>query len=354
MKTALSLVISYLSFCAFGIVICGFLYMVCEGLVTFVVGHPMSFFSLDFFKKGLVFSTPAVCVLAHIRLILKVLKINSSKKVRVSEVDRNLVIGLLVLMLSTSLSWFVLFPAVINFANSQHNSGIVKMNPVSTGYFRESDSGLVYYYTDVHDDGTADGIVFDTNKAESGNPDVVQFSNLTTASVSAYPYSDVLVKNAIQTPEGVSDVFTVYTTILRNARKSWNDGLPSWLVFSSFALVLVSMYGFQFSSSWRLINSVFIFIVAAFAIFLNYLYFVGKLPSFVMDLDYSVPVFVNSALLFVNLAMFVVFTAFGIAMCVYRRRKAKRAALLEGADAGYDDEVDAEEEGEDDSAFEGE
>ena len=76
--------------------------------------------------------------------------------------------------------------------------------------------------------------------------------------------------------------------------------------------------------------------------------------SFVMDLDYSVPVFVNSALLFVNLAMFVVFTAFGIVMCVYRRRKAKRAALLEKTDGGYDDGVDAEEEGEDDSAFEGE
>ncbi len=353
MKTALSLVISYLAFCVFGIALCAFLYMVCEGLVTFVVGQHMSFFSLDFFKKGLVFSIPAVCVVAQLRLILRVLKINRAKKARIAEIDRNLVVGLLLHMLFCSLSWFVLFPAVADFAASQMNSGIVAINPVSTGYFRENDSGIIYYYTEVHSDGSADGLLFDTNKKEPTSVDVVQFKNLTTAGVSAYPYSDVLVRNAIHAPKGVSDSFDVYSTILRMGKKSWEKGLPSWLSFASLGLVIVSIYGFQFASSWRLINSIFTFLVAAFAAFMNYLYYVGKLPSFVMDLDYSLPMFDKAALLLMNFSMFVFFSAFGIVMCVYRRRKAKAAVqdYYEDEDADEDEEkVEVDES----SGFEGE
>ncbi len=357
MKTALSLVISYLCLCVFGVALCGFLYMVCEGLVTFVVGQQMSFFSLDFFKKGLVFSTPAVFTVAQLRLILKVLKINSAKKKHIAEIDRNLVVGILLHMLLISLSWFLVFPAIINFADSQSNSYVVTMNPVSTGYFRENDSGIIYYYNDVHSDGTADGLIFDTNKKDSTSLDVVPFKNLPTAGVSAYPYSDVLVKNAIQTPKGVSDVFNVYSTMLRMAKKSWNSGLSSWLVFASLALVIVSIYGFQFASSWRLINSIFTFLVAGFAIFMNYLYYVGKLPSFVMDLDYSLSMFESGVLLLMNISMFVIFAAFGIVMCIYRRRKAISSLqnyYEDDEESLKENENEVEDEDDGSSGFEGE
>lgn len=336
MKTALNLLISYLSICICGIALCALLYMVCEGLGASVVGQPMLFFSFALFKKGLIFSTPIVCVFTNMHMILKVLRINTSRKHSVASIDRNLVVGFLFYLLVTAVSWFVLFPLAISLGDSFSASGAVSMNQASTGYFRKADSGIIYFYTKVHENGKADGVLYDTYSKDSTSSDAVSFSELSTSSVASYPYSDVLVKNAIKTPKDISYCLKIYQTIVRQAKASWGKGMFSWILFSSIALALVSMFGLQFTSSWRLLNTLGIFLATACVFFLNYLYYADMMPNFFMDLDYLVKFVEHSSVVIMNLLIFALCTVFGIIMCVHRRRIAQRHAAEEA-------EIDEEE-----------
>lgn len=324
MKTALTLLISYLSICICGIALCGLLYMVCEGLGASVVGQPMLFFSFVLFKKGMLFSSPIVFAFTNMHMILKVLRINTSRKHTVAFVDRNLVVGFLCYLLFTSVTWFVFFPLSISFGDGFFGAGSVEMNRASTGYFRKSESGIVYFFTKVHENGKADGILYDTNAKKSTNSDVIAFTDIPSSSVSSYPYSDVLVKNAIKTPKIVTYCLKVYQTLVGESKISWNNGIFSWILYSSMALALVSIFGLQFTSSWRLLNTLGIFIATACVFFLNYLCYADMMPNFFMDLDYLLKFIDHASVVIMNFLIFALCTAFGIIMCIYRRRIALR------------------------------
>ncbi len=305
--------------------------MICEGLNFFVVGQTFDIFSFGLFMHGVYFSIPGVCVLVHLFSILRVIRLRNANR------SGNFVPAFVAYLVLGLVTWCLIFPQTISLAYGieDANKSIVA-NKISTGYFRENGGG-VYYYSRVHDNGDADGLFIDSKGYTGLNGSVTPFINSNTKIVSADPFVDILVRNAINKPKVVSYPVKVYSTILDVAKKSWNGGKFAWLCFSTIGLALISIYGVQFGSSWNMVNVVFVLLTGVAIVFLNFILHTLELPAFVINNLDKLPFLIqlegsvlNPLAVYMNVLLSFFFGATGFVLAIFRIRKIKKGVFVEG------------------------
>lgn len=318
MKKAFHIILIYLLVCVFGTVALAALFMFNQDLMSYVADVPSKLFSLDSFLLGICVSFPFAASLSLVAVIFHTIKN-----------PKNQIAGLAAYIVLGALTWLVLIPvSVKNFSSfeSSEPSGIqLQAGKTSSGLFRK-DEGGVFYYSRILDDGNADGIFIDTSDYIGGKQKITSFYDSPVNNEPAYPFSDILIKDSLQPPKHVTYPLEIYTSLLTAAENSEKSGFLGWLFFASFALALLSAYGTQFFSGWRICSALYVLIISAFVVFVNYFYYMGFLPSFLAQFDalfkktFSVD---NAFIVFANLLISAVLILLGIFTGIYRKKKSE-------------------------------
>lgn len=317
MKKAFHIILIYLLVCVFGTAALAALFMFNLDLMSYVADVPSKLFSLNSFLFGICVSFPFAAALSLVAAVFYTIKKPGSQ-----------IAGLVSYVVLGALTWLVLIPVsvkkVSDFESSE--SGIhFQAEKTSSGLFRK-DAGGVFYYSRILDNGNADGIFIDTSGYVGGKEKIKSFYDSPVNNESAYPFSDVLIKNSLKPPKYVTYPLEIYTSLLTAAENSEKSGVLGWLFFASFGLALLSVYGTQFFSSWRICSALYVIIISVFVVFMNYFYYMGFLPSFLTQFDalfkktFSAE---NAFIVFLNLLISVILILLGIFMGIYRKKKSE-------------------------------
>ena len=312
MKRALYFAIIYLASMLVGTIAFATLFMFSCNLNMFVTGQSVSFFSLHFFMTGILLSIPLVCILIQILLILYIIR---HPKCQLVSLIMYLVFGFV--------SWIFVIPMDLKLVSRYESDDVLaRVETSSTGVFRKESNG-VYYFTRIGDDGSADGLFFDTTGYLGQEDTVVPLFNVPVKNESAFPYSDILIKNSLQPNQLVTYPLSIYNALLTSAQYSASLGFWAWLAFASMGLALLSVYGTQFMSSWKLANVACVIISAVVVLLINYFYYMNILPDILKELAGRLSNFTglkDPLIVLINLIITVLCIAVGIFMGIYRLR----------------------------------
>ena len=312
MKRALYFAVIYLASMFVGTIVFATIFMFSCNLNMFVTGLPVSFFSLHFFMTGTLLSIPLVCILIQILLILYVIRHPGCQ-----------ILSLIIYAVFGLVSWIFIIPMDLKLI-SRYESDVVSSRIVasSTGIFRKESNG-VYYYTRINEDGTADGLFIDTTGYTGQEGAVVPLFDIPVKNESAFPYSDILIKNSLQPPLLVTYPLSVYNALLTAAQYSASLGFLAWLAFASMGLALLTIYGTQFLSSWKLANVACVITSAFVILFINYLYYMNILPDILKELAEKLSNLTglkDPLIVLINVIIALLCTGAGIFMGIYRLR----------------------------------
>ena len=288
------------------------LFMFSCNLNMFVTGLPASFFSLNFFVTGIFISIPLVCITIQLLLILYVIRH-----------PRCQLISLFIYILFGALSWLVIIPTDLKLI-SRYESDTIKtrVEATSPGIFRKEESG-VYYYSKINPNGTAEGIFLDTTGFLGQEGAALPLFNEPVKNESSFPYSDILIKNSLQPPQLVTYPLSIYNALLTAAQYSVSQGFLAWLTFATLGLALLSVYGIQFVSSWKLANVAYVICSAMAVLLVNYLHYMNLMPSVLKEIAASLSRLTgikDSLLIAINLAITALCAASGTFMGIYRNK----------------------------------
>lgn len=314
MKRALSLLIIYFSVVFVGTLLLGLFFMVCADLTVLVAGQKIIVFNLDFFIKGILIAFPLMAAFAPMFLIFFMVRHPSEY---ISSLITYVVLG--------AITWLLLIPGGLKIYENIEMYDNKISESTTTGIFREEESGI-FYYSRILENGNADGLYIDSPGFYGLEGSVIPFYDIPVSKDSAYPYSDSIIKKAITPPAMVSYPLSVYNAILTAAAHAISSGYLKWLCFSAFGLALLSVFSVQFSSSWKLANSLCIIFAILVICFSNFVYYMGMIPRLFFEFNgkLSSALHVEDALiLLVNLIFTVILLFWGIGMGLYRTRKVK-------------------------------
>lgn len=310
MKRVLYFAFVYLASMLTGTLAFAMLFMFSCNLSMFVTGLEASFFSLHFFMTGILISLPLVCVLVQVLLIFFLVR---HPKKKLTSFFLYLFFGLL--------SWLVFIPTDLKLISRYESDSIVsRVQSTSSGIFRKEDNG-VYYFSRINEDNTADGVFIDTDGYFGTEGAVIPFFDSPVSNESAFPYSDILIKNSLQPPYIVTFPLSIYNALLTAAGYSISLGFLAWLAFASFGLALLSVYGLQFASSWKLANVACILTAVLLIVLVNYFYYMNILPEVLREISAKLAQFSgikDSLIILVNLIVSALLIVFGVLMGLYR------------------------------------
>ncbi|MBQ4378803.1 MAG: hypothetical protein II821_06370 [Treponema sp.] len=310
MKRILTLAVIYIASMFLGMVVFATLFMFSCNLTSFVTGVESSFFSVHFFMTGLFLSVPLVCILVHLLFVFYQIR-HPQKQI----------LSLVVYVVLGALSWLVVIPADLKLISRYESDTISsRVEASSAGVFRKEESG-VYYYSRITEDGRADGIFFDTTGYLGKEGVVVPLYDVSVKNESAFPYSDILIKNSLQPSKLVTYPLAVYNSLLTSALYSSSLGFLAWLAFASMGLALLSAYGLQFGSSWKLANVSFVICTAIVILFVNFLYYMNVMPDIFKEIAVKLSELTGAKdplIILINLIFTALFTVFGVFMGLYR------------------------------------
>lgn len=310
MKRALYLAVIYLASMFVGTLVFATLFMFSCNLTMFVTGLPSSFFSLHFFMTGILLSLPLVCIIVEILLVLYLIRH-----------PKHQLISLIMYVVFGVATWLVLIPTDFKLI-SRYESDVVssRIEASSAGVFRKESNG-VFYFSKINEDKTADGVFLDTTGYLGQEGAVLPLFNFSVKTESAYPYSDIIIKNSLQPSSLVIYPFSVYNAIITAGQYSASLGFFAWLAFASLGLALLSVYGIQFASSWKLANVACVITAAAAIIMINYFYYMNFLPDVLKEVASKLAEFSglkDPLIILINIILSIIFIGFGVFMGIYR------------------------------------
>ena len=318
MKRVLYFAVIYAVSFLIGTLVFATLFMFSCNLTMFVTGLPGSFFSLDFFLHGVLLSVPLVCVVIQILLILYLIRHPNCQ-----------LISFVLYVVFGLFAWLLLIPADMRLIEKYESDTIIsRVNTTSAGFFRKEESG-VFYYSRIESDGTADGLFLDTTGSLGQEGAVLPLFNVPVKNESAFPYSDILIKNSLEPSPLVVYPLSVYNALLTAGTYCASVGFLTWLGFATLGLALLSIYGFQFLSSWKMANVSVVLTAAALVVFVNYLYYMNILPSSIKNMNARLSQFLgltDAMIIFANIVIAFVFIVTGTFMGIYRL---KGSSILE-------------------------
>lgn len=315
MKKALTIISLYILICVFGTAVLAALFMFDADMHSYVTGLPSKLFSLKEFLYGAAVCLPLCGCLALMAVVLLMAG------------DReNQIVSLVLYILLGVFTWLVLIPFSLGSLPDlklESENAALRRNETSAEIFRKYDDGI-YYNSRILPGGTADGIFIDTSES-AGEKEFKSYYDSPVSNDAAFPYSDILVKDALEPPKYVSYPVALYMSLLSAAENSRAKGFLSWLFFASFGLALLSTYGLHYLSSWRLFSVFAVAIGQILIIFINYFYFMGFIPSGLKELESMLSKVIpadNSLVLVVNFLIAALLAVFGFFMGIYRSQKA--------------------------------
>ncbi|MBQ0050966.1 MAG: hypothetical protein KBT11_02755 [Treponema sp.] len=321
MRKTLTFILIYVLASLVGTAIFATLFMFNTDMMLYVTDTNSPLFSLDYFLYGASLAYPLVGVGVMVALVLVMIR-NSKNQIPC-------LIAYIVLGLFT---WTVAIPFSLKQAEKQ--DGLLEniaVKATSAGIFRGDASG-VFYYSRILEDGKADGIFIDTTGYLGKDDGFITFYDTPINNASAYPYSDILIKRAVQPSNFVVFPLSIYSSILTSATHYNGMGFLFWLCFASMGLAMLSTYGIQFFSEWKLSSGMFvIFTVLAIAVG-NFHFYMDIMPKFIKDFSRVMAENTgvdNAFIVAVNLIVAVVFTLLGIVMSIYRRKKGEVEVVQE-------------------------
>ncbi len=312
MKRVIYFAAIYLASFLTGTFVFALLFMFSCNLTMFVADTPMNFFSMHFFMTGIFMSVPLVCVLIQILLILYLIRH-----------PKNQLISLIMYLIFGLFSWLIVIPADLRLI-SRYDSDVVssRVEASSAGVFRQEETGVTYY-SRIDQNKLGEGLFFDTMGFHGDKGTVEPFFDIPVKNESAFPYSDILIKNSLQPSPIVTFPLSVYNALLTAGRHSASIGIMAWLFFASMGLALLSVYGLQFASSWKLANVVYVVIFSALIVLFNYFGYMNYFPDVLKEVAASLSKILpikNPLVVLVNGMISVLFTVFGVFMGIYRLR----------------------------------
>lgn len=312
MKRALYFAIIYLASLLVGTLIFATLFMFSCNLTMFVTGVHSSFISLHFFMAGILLSFPLVCVITQVLLVLYLIRH-----------PQQFVLSLILYVVFGLASWLALIPTDLRLiARYESDTVSARVEATSAGVFRKEESG-VFYYSRIAEDGTADGLFFDTTGSFGLEGTVRPLFGIPVKNESAFPYSDVLIKNSLEPSELVTHPLSVYNALLTAAGYSASLGFFAWLGFASLGLALLAVFGIQFTSSWKLANVVCVITAATAIVLINYLYYMNILPELLRELAAKLSQLSgikDPLIILANIVISALLILFGTFMGIYRLR----------------------------------
>lgn len=312
MKKSFTLIGLYFLLLVFGTALFASIFMISADLTTVVTGQNISFFSLPFFLEGIQLSFPLACMVSFVLLIMYLIR-HPGKQI--AAMITYAVLGIL--------TWTVMLPIDLkSFETSDDVVAKARKLTTSTGVFRKEGRG-VYLFTNINEDGTVAGVYIDVNGFSDPDGNVLTFERLEVQNENAFPYSDVLIKDSIQPPQFVTYPLAVYSSILIAAENSCSKGFFSWLCFASIGFALLSVYGIQFFSSWKLASALNVLTAALVIVFINYFYYIDFYPNALKEFSNFLSKYltVNDPLIvFINILLGILMILYGIAMGFYRNK----------------------------------
>ena len=313
MKRALYFAVIYLSALILGTLIFATLFMFSNNLNMFVTGLPSSFFSLHHFMNGIFLSIPLACIVIQILLILYVIRH-----------PRNQLVSMLMYIIFSMLSWLLIIPADLKLINLYESDlEHSRTESTSAGIFRKEGNGI-YYFSRVNDDKSVDGLFLDTTGFLGQEGAAIPLFNAKVSNESAFPYSDIIIKNSLQPSQLVTYPLSVYHALLTVAIHNVSEGFFPWISFAAIGLALMSLYALQFASSWKLANVTCTVFCAMGILFLNYLYYMNIFPSILIELGSKLSSLTGAKdpmIHLVNIIIFLLMLGFGIFMAIYRNNQ---------------------------------
>lgn len=244
MRTVLQVLISYIILCLVGVVLTSGLFMVYIGCMGYVVGQPLNLFSWGALKAGLDNSLPLVVIFIPMFLTLSIIR--HSKK--------NRLWGIITIIVLSAASWCVGMPAYMKYVKSTTDVIQLDKKQLSPGYFRLS-GNTIYYFTNVDDSGSAEGILIDTSNT---GIEVKKFEIIKNQKVEipgSGHFSDILVKRTVEFPMLLRMCFGDLYFLSKGADRALNQSYVAWLFFCLFGLALTFVFALAGISRWRLINA---------------------------------------------------------------------------------------------------
>lgn len=329
MKTVFYTISYYVLTVLLGSLAAALVYMVCCDLTVLVAGEKLVFFCGDFFFRGIFASFPLVVCIALFLVVFYGIR----------HLKKNLWI-MCTYVLLCALSWLLLIPLMFNLeqAYKEKYSTEYEISNLSPGFFRK-DSGGIFYFSRVSDDGKADGLFIDLSGITGEAGTVSRFSGMKTLSDEKEfksEFADSVIRDSTKLPFAVSAPLNVYLILLEKARTAWAGGCARYVMFLAFALALSASASLQYVSTWRLVNGLISVLAGAAVCVFNYAYYLGfvfKTAAVSWDAYFSsIAVGKNGfwesllssggiLLAVVNLAFFVILLASGIFLYIFKGKK---------------------------------
>ena len=313
MKKALTLLLIYFLICLLGTSALATLFMFNADSMHYVIDVPSSLFSLETFLYGMSIAFPLVSIASLVSLVLIMVRN-----------QKNQLPCFITYIILSALTWIVFIPFSLTqlsvYDSAEHEQTEQK---TSAGIFRPDSNGILYY-SRVLENGNTDGIFIDSSGYLGQEGNIISFYDSPVRNSQAYPYSDVLIKNALQPPLTVTYPLSLYISLLTSALHYNESGFLAWLCFASLGLAFASIYSFQYFSEWKLSSALSVLIAAAFIIFINYFCYMDYLPAALKQFGKMLSDFTsaeNPLVIVLNLITAIVFSIYGIIMKIYRLKK---------------------------------
>ena len=206
-----------------------------------VAGAQVQIFNLKFFLDGVFIFSPAILILSGVLTCAYLIRHPPTSA-----------FPTIIYMIIYAVFWIILMPLNFKLADKfslsqsqETGSSVVKL---SDGFFRETDEGYIYYYTNVSDKNVVEGACI----APKDNQSVYSFTDIQLPA--ARDFSDPLIKKTVQMPEVLQVLSRWFNSFMVIARTSYTEGTLAWLCFASVGLALLSVVGLRQLSKWRLMN----------------------------------------------------------------------------------------------------
>lgn len=313
MKNSLCLIIAYIIICLGGALACAALYMIYCDCTYLIAGTKIPLASQYFFLRGFFLASPVCAALAPYFMILYMIR----------HVEK-FFLPLIIFVALSVVSFLLLIPSLLNLGSYYDTAFVPEKvsEQLTPGYFRSQDSS-VFYYTSVHDDGTADGLQIATRGIESTLNAITVFERQPLQKFNSEPFADILIAQSMPTSPLLNVLFVKICEFVQQAFKILQTGYFNWICFCSMGLALITSAAFIRATYWRLLNVLLVCIGNCAIFVFNYLCHctqsLASLGSFIHNLPFSsaVPYPVP---FFGNVLIAIVFAVLGIIMFSVHRK----------------------------------
>ena len=308
-KQGLKVIPLYIVTVVIGTIICAVAYSLYSLCTHMVAGAQVHIFNLKFFLDGVFIFSPAILILSGVLTCAYLIRHPPTSA-----------FPTIIYMIVYAVFWIILMPLNFKLADSfsmsqkqETGSSVVKL---SDGFFRETDNGYVYYYTNVSDKNVVDGACIVSKESQAA----YSFSDIQLPA--AKDFSDPLIKKTVQMPDVLQVLSKWFNSFMVIARTSYTEGTLAWLCFASVGLALLSVVGLRQLSKWRLIDLVLVVSVTVGILALNIL---GYTNSFMDPLkakvDGIVPNVKNPLIVLLNIIICIICLCIGIIIAAKRSRQ---------------------------------